>query len=78
MTGFKLARTALATTFAAGFLAARFGRVRLTEALLRRAADLPLRALRAVLVARITSALAGPLCLKLPGFSLSNSCTACR
>jgi hypothetical protein len=71
-TGFKFVRTGLATAFGAGFFAARFGLERFTEALVRRAAvDLPDRALRAVLVARITSALAGPLCLKLPGFSLS-------
>jgi hypothetical protein len=77
-TGFKVARTGLAMAFTT-FFTARLGRERFAEALLRRAAEVLLdRELRAVLVARITSALAGPLCLKLPGFSLSNSCTACR
>ena len=71
-TGFKLARTGLAMTLAACFFAARFGRERFT-ALLRRAVDL-LAVLdeRAVLVARITSALARAALLKLPGFSLRN------
>jgi hypothetical protein len=72
-TGFKLARTGLAITLAACFFAARFGRERFTEALLRRAVDL-LVVLdeRAVLVARITSALARAALMKLPGFSLRN------
>jgi hypothetical protein len=74
-TGFRLARTGLAITLAAGFFPARFGRERFTEALLRRAVDL-LVVLdeRAVLVARITSALARAALLKLPGFSLRIYC----
>jgi hypothetical protein len=77
-TGFRVARTGLAMAFTT-FFTARLGRERFAEALVRRAAEVLLdRELRAVLVARITSALAGPLCLKLPGFSLRNCCTACR
>ncbi|MDP9337235.1 MAG: hypothetical protein M3P45_00035 [Acidobacteriota bacterium] len=71
--GFKFARSGLASTFAAGFFAARLGRVRFAAARARArlaAAALPVDLLdlddRAVLVARITSALAGPLCLSCP------------
>jgi len=61
----QLARTGLATTFGAGFFAARLGRERFTEALVRRAAAVLLVLdERAALVAII--ALAGPLCLSSP------------
>ena len=66
MTGFRFARTGLATTFGTCFFAARLGRERFTEALVRRAAAvLPVLDERAALVA-ITSALAGPPCLGSP------------
>ena len=66
MTGFRLARTGLATTFGADFFATRLGRERFTEALVRRAAAVLLVLdERAALVA-ITSALAGPPCLGSP------------
>ena len=74
ITGFRLARTGLATTFGATFFAARLGRERFTEALLRRAAAvLPDLDERAALVAIICSRRAA-VC-KLPGFSLSYNCS---
>jgi hypothetical protein len=68
LTGFKFARNDLASTLAVCFLAARLGRERFAAARARArlaAAALPVDLLdlddRAVLVARITSALAGLL-----------------
>jgi hypothetical protein len=73
-TGFRLARAGLATTFGACFFAARFGRERFTEALLRRAAAvLPDLDERAALVAIICSRRAAVF--KLPGFSPSYYCS---
>jgi hypothetical protein len=70
ITGFKFARTGLATTFGATFFAARLGRERFTEALVRRAAAvLPVLDERAALVAIICSRRAAVF--KLPGISLS-------
>jgi hypothetical protein len=70
ITGFRFARTALTTTFGAGFFAARLGRERFTEALVRRAAAvLPDLDDRAALVAIICSRRAAVF--KLPGFSLN-------
>ena len=59
-TGFRFARTGLAIAFALRFLGARLGLERFT-ALVRRAAVLLVLDVRAVLVARITSALPGLL-----------------
>ena len=73
ITGFRFARTGLATTFGTDFFAARLGRERFTEALVRRAAAvLPDLDERAALVAIICSRRAAVL--KLPGFSLSYYC----
>jgi hypothetical protein len=74
ITGFRFARTGFATTFGACFFAARLGRERLAEALLRRAAAvLPDLDDRAALVAIICSRRAAMF--KLPGFSLSCYCS---
>jgi hypothetical protein len=74
ITGFRFARTGLATTFDACFFAARLGRERFAEALLRRAAAvLPDLDERAALVAIICSRRAAVF--KLPGFSLSYYCS---
>ena len=73
ITGFRFARTGLATTFGACFFAARLGRERFTEALVRRAAAvLPDLDERAALVAIICSRRAAVF--KLPGISLSYYC----
>ncbi len=70
ITGFRFARTGLATTFGAGFFAARLGRERFTDALVRRAAAVLLDLdERAALVAIICSRRAAVF--KLPGISLS-------
>jgi hypothetical protein len=74
ITGFRFARTGFATTFGAGFFAARLGRERFTEALLRRAAAvLPDLDDRAALVAIICSRRAAVF--KLPGIFFSYHCS---
>src|ERR1700737_1350804 len=74
ITGFRFARPGLATTFGTCFFAARLGRERFTEALLRRAAAvLPDLDERAALVAIMCSRRAAVF--KLPGISLSYSCS---
>src|SRR6202030_395945 len=74
ITGFRFARTGLATPFGACFFAARLGRERFTEALVRRAAAvLPDLDERAALVAIICSRRVAVF--KLPGISLSYYCS---
>jgi hypothetical protein len=74
ITGFRFARTGFTTTFGACFFAARLGRERFTEALVRRAAAvLPDLDERAALVAIICSRRAAVF--KLPGISLRYNCS---
>jgi hypothetical protein len=74
ITGFRFARTGLAATFGAAFFAARLGRERFREALVRRAAAVLLvldeRATRVAIICSRRAAV-----FKLPGISLSYNCS---